>query len=198
VLRQTLEVRPHVRTKRRQILDTHERLRAGLAELNQIRPAALLSYERLGQSLRFRAGLPYLDRTFEIFHRLYRRDLTGIPLDLLRSITDDACATLDKVRGMTALADEQAENFDEALEGLINEVKGSYDRISANVARAISQRQERSPDLTKAAVALAVVVFVAALAILASNDKTVGDALLRAAHRIGTALNQGRLSMSPR
>ena len=157
-----------------------------------------MPHESLRQSVRFRAELPHLDRTLEIFHRLYRRDLTGIPLDLLRSITDDASVTLEKVRGMTALADEQAENFDEALEGLINEVRGSYDRISANLARAISQGPERSPGLTKTAVALAVCVFVAVLAILASNDKTVGDALLRAAHRIGTAVDQGRFSMSPR
>jgi hypothetical protein len=99
---------------------------------------------------------------------------------------------------MTTLADDQAENFDEALEGLINEIKGSYDRISANVARAISQGSEQSADLTNAAVALAVCALVAALAILASNDKTVADTLLRAAHQIGTALDQGRFSMSPR
>jgi hypothetical protein len=47
-----------------------ESLSTCLAELDRIRPATLLQYERLGKSHRFRAELPYLDRTLEMFHRL--------------------------------------------------------------------------------------------------------------------------------
>jgi hypothetical protein len=173
---------------KRQIRDMHERLGACLAELNQVRPTALLNSGALGESFRFRAELPYLDRTFEVFHRLSRRDLAGVPFDLLRNLTADASATLGQVRKITALAEERAENFDEALEQVLNEIKESFDRISANVARALSQRSERSTGLTNAATAVAVSALVGAFAILAyysSRDRAVADAILRAAHRIG-------------
>ena len=173
---------------KQQIRDMHERLNACLAELNQIRPTDLFKYEPLGQSFRFRAELPYIDRTFEVFHRLYHRDLTGIPFDLLRNITADASATLGQVRRITTLADGHPENFDEALERPINEIKESFDRISANVARAVSQGSEQSTDLTNATVAVAVCALIAALVILAyysGHDNAVADELLRAVHRVG-------------
>ena len=170
---------------KRQARDMRERLNACLAELNQIRPTDLLNY---GGSFRLRAELPYIDRTFEAFHRLYHRDLTGIPFDLLRNVTADASATLDQVRRITTLADEHPANLDEALEPLINDIKDSFDRISANVASAVSQGSKQSPILTNATVAVAVSAMVAALAILAyysGHDKAVADELLRALHRVG-------------
>jgi len=173
---------------KRQTRDMHERLSACLAELDKIRPTALLNYEPLGESLRFRADLSCLDRTLELFHRLYRRDLTGIPFDLLRNLTADASATLGQVRKITTLADEHPQNFDEALEPLINDIKDSFDRISANVARAASQGSEQPTGLANATVAVAVCALIAALAILAyysSHDKAVADELLRAVHRVG-------------
>jgi len=175
-------------TMKRQAHDMRERLSACLAELNQIRPTDLLNYAPLGESFRLRAELPYIDRTFEAFHRLYHRDLTGIPLDLLRNVTADASATLDQVRRITTLADKHPANLDEALEPLINDIKDSFDRISANVASAVSQGSEQSPILTNATVAVAVSAMVAALAILAyysGHDKAVADELLRALHRVG-------------
>lgn len=166
----------------------HESLSACLAELNQIRPTDLLTYEPLGESFRFRAELPYVDRTLEVFHRLYHRDLTGIPFDLLRNITADASATLRQVGRITTLTDEHPENLDEALEPLINDIKDSFDRISANVARAVSQGSEQSAGLTNATLAVAVCALIAAFAILAyysGHDKAVADELLRAVHRVG-------------
>ena len=173
---------------KRVIRDMQERLRVCLAELSQIRPTALLNSPPLEGSFRFRAELPYLDRTLEVFHRLNRRDRTAIPFDLLRTLTTDASGTLAQVRRITALAEEHPENFADALEGPINELKESYGRISADVARALSQSSERSTALTNAAMAVAVMALVGAFSVLAyysSHDKAVADALLRAAHRIG-------------
>lgn len=173
---------------KQQARDMRERLNACLAELNQIRPTALLNCEPLSESFRFRAELPHIDRTFEVFHRLYHRDLTGIPFDLLRNITADASATLGQVRRITTLADERPANLDEALEPLINDIKDSFDRISANVSRVQRLGSEQSSSLTNATVAVAVCALIAALAIFAyysGHDKAVADELLRAVHRVG-------------
>ena len=174
--------------KRRIRKMVHESLSTCLAELDRIRPATLLRYEPLGKSHRFRAELPYLDRTLEMFHRLSRRDLTCLPFDLLRNITADASTTRHQFRRIADLASEKPDNFDERLEGLINEIKHSFDQTFANFARVLSQGSERTSGLTNVAVAVAVCTLVAALAILAhhsTHDKTVADALLRAAHRMG-------------
>ena len=187
--------------KRRIRKMVHESLSACLAELYRIRPATLLQYEPLGKSHRFRAELPYLDRTLEMFHRLSRRDLTCLPFDLLRNITADASTTRRQFSRITALASERSDNFDETLEGLINEVKHSFDQMFANFARVLSQGSERTSGLTNARVAVAVCMLVAALAILAhysTHDKTVTDALLRAAHRMGLSQNIALLTMGTR
>ena len=174
--------------KRRIRKMVQESLSTCLAELDRIRPATLLQCGPLGKSRRFRAELPYLDRTLEIFHRLSRRDLTHLPFDLLRNITADASTTRRQFRRITSLASEKSDNFDETLEGLINEIKHSFDQMFANFARVLSQGSEPTSGLKNAAVAVAVGTLVAALAILAhysTHDKTVADALLRAAHRMG-------------
>jgi hypothetical protein len=174
--------------KRRIRKMVHESLSTCLAELDRIRPATLLQHGPLGKSRRFRAELPYLDRTLEMFHRLSRRDLTSLPFDLLRNVTADASTTLRQFRRITTLASEQSDNFDKTLEGLINEIKHSFDQMFANFAQVLSQDSEQPSGLMNAAVAVAVCTLVVALAILAhysTHDKTVADVLLRAAHRMG-------------
>jgi len=174
--------------KRRIRKMVQESLSTCLTELDRIKPATLLQYEPLGKSHRFRSELPYLDRTLEMFHRLSRRDLACLPFDLLQNITADASTTRRQFRRITALASEQSDNFDEALEGLIKEIKLSFDQMFANFARVLSQGSERTSGLTNAGVAVAICTSAVALAILAhysAHDKTVADALLRAAHRMG-------------
>jgi hypothetical protein len=185
--------------KRRIRKMVHESLSTCLAELARVRPATLLQHGPLGKSRRFRAELPYLDRTLEMFHRLSRRDLTSLPFDLLRNVTADAwthlrnvtadaSTTLRQFRRITTLASEQSDNFDKTLEGLINEIKHSFDQMFANFARVLSQDSEQPSGLMNAAVAVAVCTLVVALAILthySTHDKTVANVLLRAAHRMG-------------
>src|SRR5437868_14644597 len=67
---------------------TRERLDACLAELNRIRPATLLREDILGRALDFRiTGLPYFERTLELYHRLSHCDLDLVPLARLENIT---------------------------------------------------------------------------------------------------------------
>jgi hypothetical protein len=47
----------------------HERLSTGLAELSRIKPTDFVR-EDVGRDLSFRVGLPYFDRTLELFHRI--------------------------------------------------------------------------------------------------------------------------------
>jgi hypothetical protein len=67
---------------------TRERLNTCLAELGQIRRAALLGENVLAKNVSFRAGLPCFERTLELFHRFSRCDLDHVPLADLKNITD--------------------------------------------------------------------------------------------------------------
>ena len=80
----------------KQIHETRERLNSYLAELNQIRPSALLRDDVLGRDLDFRTGLPCFERTLEVFYRLSRCDLRLVPLARLKNITNDAENTVDQ------------------------------------------------------------------------------------------------------
>lgn len=171
---------------KQQTSDMYEHLITCLVELNQIRPMDLLQREALSESLRFRTELPYLERTLEIFHRISRRELTALPLDLLRNIHAIAYAALEQFRGIITLAEEPPDNFDESLRGLIDGIKGSFDRVSANFA--IWEDWEQSSKSMNTALAISVCTLVVALTLVAyfsNHDKAVADALLKVVHGIG-------------
>jgi len=173
---------------KRQTRELHEALIACLAELNQIRPMDLLKNEVLVESQLFRAELPYLERTLEVFHRLSRRDLRGLPFDLLRSVNANASAALRQFRKINHLAEEHPENLDEALRGLIEGIKGSFNQVSANFAMCDGWKEPSSA--MRAAMMIGVCTLVVTLALVAyfsSHDKAVADTLLKAVHGTGVS-----------
>jgi hypothetical protein len=117
---------------------TRERLDACLAELNRIRPATLLREDILGRTLDFRTGLPYFERTLELYHRLSRCDLDLVSLARLENITDDAETTVDQFRKILSFTGEDVENPGDARDLLIKDVRDSFERISTNVGIVLS------------------------------------------------------------
>jgi hypothetical protein len=177
-------------TTAKQKRQTRERLDACLAELNQIRPTALLRENVLARNLSFRAGLPCFERTLELFHRLSRNDLDHVPLADLKNITDDAANTVDRFRKILSFTGENVENPRDARDLLIDEVDASFPRISTNFAIVVSQpprRQGRFVASTSAAFSIGFCTLVFALAAVAyysTHDGTVADKILTAVHRI--------------
>lgn len=172
--------------RQRQTNKIYEGLVTCLADLNQIKPKDLINKEPLGQSLRFRTELPFLERTLELFHRLSRRDLSGLPSDVLQRMHANAFETFSHFRAISTLAEEHPEHFDQALQALIDEVKGSLDQTSANFA--LCEGWEQLSNQSNAALTIGVCALVLALALIAyfsSHDKTVADVLLKAVHGIG-------------
>src|ERR1700745_610409 len=173
-------------TTAKQKRQTRERLDACLAELNQIRPTALLRENVLARNLSFRAGLPCFERTLELFHRLSRNDLDHVPLADLKNITDDAANTVDQFRKILSFTGENVENPRDARDLLIDEVDASFPRISTNFAIVVSQpprRQGRFVASTSAAFAIGFCTLVFALAAVAyysTHDGTVADKILTA------------------
>ena len=177
-------------TTARQKRQTRERLNACLAELNKIRPTALLREDVLGRDLGFRAVLAYFDRLLELFHRLSRCDLDPIPLARLKNIMNDAESTLGQFRKILSFAGQDLDNPREARDLLIDEVKDSFEHVSTNLTIVVSQLsglQQEVARPTGATLMLGLCVLVSALAVLAyysMNNSTVADKLLNAVYRI--------------
>lgn len=115
----------------------YERLSACLAELGQVKPSDFSRENVLGRDLSFRAGLPYFDRTLELFHRLSRCDLGQASFADLANMTDDAARTLDQFHKILSFTGEDVENPREARDLLIEEVRDSFARISNDFERVI-------------------------------------------------------------
>jgi hypothetical protein len=177
-------------TTARQKRQTRERLNACLAELNKIRPTALLREDVLGRDLGFRAVLAYFDRLLELFHRLSRCDLDLIPLARLKNITNDAESTLGQFRKILSFTGQDLDNPREARDLLIDEVKDSFEHVSTNLTIVVSQLsglQQEVARPTGATLMLGLCVLVSVLAVLAyysMNNSTVADKLLNAVYRI--------------
>jgi hypothetical protein len=102
----------------------HERLRTALAELGQAKPSDFSREDELGSDLSFRVGLPYFDRTLELFHRLSRCDLGQASFADLANLTDDAARTLDQFHRILSFTGEDVENPRAARDRLIEDVCG--------------------------------------------------------------------------
>jgi hypothetical protein len=169
---------------------TRERLDACLAELNRIRPATLLREDILGRALDFRiTGLPYFERTLELYHRLSHCDLDLVPLARLENITDDAESTVDQFRKILSFTGEDAKNPRDARDLLIKDVRDSFERISANLGIVLSpllEQHQESALPTSSAFMVGLCILVLALAVLtyySMHDGTV-EKLLNAVHRV--------------
>jgi len=165
----------------------HDRLSACLAELSRMKAGDFLRGDVLGRDLGFRAGLQYFDRTLELFHRLSRCDFGQAPFKDLASMTDDAARTLDQFHRVLSFTGEDVENPYEARDLLIEEVRQSFARISADFERVIIQpRGWGQYPSTSIAVTIGLCLLVLALAAVAyysTHERGVADRILDAVHK---------------
>ena len=172
----------------KQIRRTRACLDSCFAELNQIRPSALLREDVLGRELDFRAGLPGFERTLELFHRLSRYDLDSVPLAPLKDMANDAKQSLEQFHKILGFTGKGLENPREARDLLVDDVRNSFERISANFGIIIQWPvKKRDFDPSSAAFAvgfLKLICAVAAIAYYSAYNETVADRLLDAVHRI--------------
>ncbi len=173
----------------KQIRETREHLDACLAELNQLRPTALLREHALGRDLSFRAGLPHFERTLELFHRLSRCDLDHVPLAHLKNITNDTANTVDQFRKILSFTGEDLDTPWEARDLLIDEVKDSFDCISTNfgIVTQWPRRHRHLGQSMDAAFTIGLCILFFALAVVAyytAHNGTVADQLLNVVHRV--------------
>jgi hypothetical protein len=167
--------------------EMYERLSICIAELGEVKPTDFLR-EDVGKDLSFRAGLPYFDRTLELFHRLSRCDLGGASFADLAKMTEDAEGTLDQFHRVLSFTGEDVESPREARDLLIDEVRDSFARISTDFERVIMQPrgQGRHPStsiaLTVGFCTLALAL--AAIAYYSTHERTVADSILNSAHRV--------------
>jgi hypothetical protein len=166
----------------------YERLSTCLAELGQLRSGDFSREKEIGRDLSFRVGLPYFDRTLELFRRLSRCDLGQASFAELGNMTDHAERTLDQFHRILSFTGEDVENPREARDLLIEEVHDSFARISTDFERVITQPQgwEQHPS-TSIVLTIGLCTLVLALAAIAyysTHDRTVSDSILNAVHRV--------------
>ena len=165
----------------------HERLSAALAELRQVKPSDFSREDELGRDLSFRVGLPYFDRTLELFHRLSRCDLGQASLADVANLTDDAARTLDQFHRILSFTGEDLENPRAARDLLIEEVCDSFAHISADFERVFIQPREGQHSSTIIALTVGLCTLALALAAIAyysTHETTAADSILNAVHRV--------------
>ena len=141
----------------------------------------------IGRDLSFRAGLPYFDRTLELFHRISRCDLGQASFADLANLADDAETTLDQFHRALSFTGEDVENPREARDLLIEEVRDSFARISTDFERVITQLRGGQHPSTIIAFTVGLCTLAIALAAIAYNsthERTVADSILNAVHRV--------------
>ena len=165
----------------------HERLSAALAELGQVKPSDFSREDELGRDLSFRVGLPYFDRTLELFHRLSRCDLGQASLADVAKLTDDAARTLDQFHRILSFTGEDLENPRAARDLLIEEVCDSFARISSDFERVFIQPREGQHSSTIIALTVGLCTLALALAAIAyysTHERTAAASILNAVHRV--------------
>jgi hypothetical protein len=165
----------------------YERLSTGLAELGRMKPSDFLR-EDVSRDLSFRVGLPYFDRSLELFHRISRSDLGQASLADLANLAGDAERTLDQFHRILSFTGEDLENPREARNLLIEEVSDSFARISTDFERVITQPQgSEQHSSTIIALTVGLCTLAIALAVIAyyfTPERTVADSILNAVHRV--------------
>ncbi|HZO82367.1 MAG TPA: hypothetical protein VFB33_11800 [Candidatus Binataceae bacterium] len=111
---------------------TRRRLDRALARLAALKPKDLVHPPRSTQS--FRGGLPYFERTLELFHQLAGQDLRQIPSEYLKIVADDAEQALNQFEEILNFSGENAANPGEIRGRMITEVRDAYRPMYEDIA----------------------------------------------------------------
>jgi hypothetical protein len=129
--------------------DHRRRLRATLKKLNDISLASLARddlHSQTGPDLSFRKGLPYFEKTIELFRTLARSNLKRVPSEYLRIVADHADRALAQFEEILNFTGEGIDDPDQVRNHLIGEVRDYYrvihDDIGLIVTRSGSQHEK--------------------------------------------------------
>jgi hypothetical protein len=165
-----------------------ERLSTALAELRQVKPIDFSREDLLSRDLSFRVGLPYFERTLDLFHRLSHCDLGQASLADLANLTDGAARTLDQFHKILSFTGEDAENPRAARDLLIEDICDSFARISTDFERVFIQprgwKQHPSTSIALSIGLCTLVLALAAVAYYSTHERTVANGILNAVHRV--------------
>jgi hypothetical protein len=106
------------------------RLKQSLKELSRISPADLSRDNLSSRNLSFRAGLPYFERTLNLFRSLDRSNLSKVPSTYLGIVADHAERVLDQFGEIIRFTGDGIPNAHEVRNHMIAQVRECYRMIA--------------------------------------------------------------------
>lgn len=130
-----------------QTQQTLQKLKETLSELAKIKPEDLVREEDLGRELSFRSGLPYFERTLQLFHALEKSKVEELPYSVLSNIHSQAEAALRVFKQVQLFSVAQHSSPTSARDSFINQIRDGYDSYFSTVAPWLAYLAQRRPDL---------------------------------------------------
>jgi hypothetical protein len=104
--------------------ETRERLGVCLMRLAAMKPHNLAHPAH--SSLSFRSGLPYFERTLDLFRKVAETDLQEVPSEYLKIVADDAQETLERLNHIQNFTGEGVEHPEQVRAAMITELRDAY------------------------------------------------------------------------
>ena len=114
--------------------DDRLRLKQALKELADIKPQHLTRGDLQSRNLSFHAGLPYFERTLNLFRSLAGGNLSRVPGTYLNIVADHAERTLSQLGEIARFTGEGLPNAHEIRNRLIAEVRDGYRELHDDIA----------------------------------------------------------------
>lgn len=118
-----------------------------LADLAEIKPEDLVRDDDLGRELNFAAGQPYFTRTLRLFRDLRESNLDTVPFNALNQLTNIARQALSQFKQVQQFSLQQhPQNPGEVRDGVINQIRDSYDNYFQQAAPIIAYSVRKGTD----------------------------------------------------
>lgn len=130
-------------TQRKQLAET-------LSKLNDIKPEALARDDELGRALGFSKGIPFFRRTLALFRSLSEANLDTVPFSRLQRVSGSAAQALslfDQIRSFSL--EQNPQNPSASRDGLINQVRDSYDSAFEEVSPLLAYAIRKGTDFER-------------------------------------------------
>lgn len=127
-----------------------QRLLTVLTELSAINPQDLVREDVLGRDLSFASGVPYFQRTLKLFKDLAESNLDTVPFQNLQQLSAHAEQARERFKRVQGFSVAQYQsNPASSRDGLINEIRDSYDAAFQQVSPIVAYSVRKGTDFEK-------------------------------------------------
>src|SRR5438132_3333906 len=129
--------------------DQRKALQDRLSALENIKPQSLVRGEEIGRELNFEAGVPFFQRTLDLFRSLANSDLNNVPYEVLNQLTSVAQQALDAFQRIQKFSIQQNPQSPAAIrDQLIGQIRDQWYQYYSAVAPVVAYSTRRGTDFT--------------------------------------------------